>query len=151
MQLLETLQRRAAKLKCYRSRLLTLCMLPLMMQLEIIDILFFVTSIKHPTEWFDILEYITFSSASTWSSSKFKLVHTLSRIDRDRRFYFNRLPCLWNSLLSIDLNKSCYHTLYRLATHSSPSSRCIGMAYGTKVVDGWQESPQKFGPVNLPT
>ena len=112
IQLLETLQRRATKFilndykSCYRSRLLTLHMLPLMMQLEIIDILFFVTSIKHPTERFDILEYVTFSSASTRSSSKCKLVHTLSRINRDRHFYFNRLPRLWNSLPSIDLSQS---------------------------------------------
>ena len=112
MQLLETLQGRATKFilndykSCYRSRLLTLRMLPLMMQLEIIDILFFVTSIKHPTERFDILEYVTFSSASMWSSSKCKLVHTLARINHDRHFYFNRLPRLWNSLPSIDLNQS---------------------------------------------
>ena len=61
MQLLQTLQRRATKFilndykSCYRS-LLTLRMLPLMTHLEIIDILFFVTSIKHPTERFDILK-----------------------------------------------------------------------------------------------
>ena len=117
MQLLETLQRRATKFiltisyndykSCYRSRLLTLRILPLMMQLEIIDILFFVTIIKHLTERFDVSKYVTFSSASTRSSSKCKLVHTLSRINRDRHFYFNRLPRLWNSLPIIHFKSIC--------------------------------------------
>ena len=110
--LLETLQRRTTKFilndckSCYRSRLLTLRMLPLMMQLEIIHMLFFVTSIKHPTERFDILKYVTFPSESKRSSSKCTLAHTLSRKNRERHFYFHRLPCLWNSLPSIDLNQS---------------------------------------------
>ena len=93
-------------ISCYKSRLLTLRMLPLMMQLEMNDILFFITSIKNPTERFNILNYVTFSKASTRSSSKFKLVHNLSRTNQNRHFYFNRLPRLWNSLPSIDLDQS---------------------------------------------
>ena len=56
IQSIENVQRRATKfilhdyISCYKSRLLTLRMLPLMMQLEMNDIMFFITSIKNPTE-----------------------------------------------------------------------------------------------------
>ena len=105
---IENVQRRVTKFilrdyaSSYKSHLLTLHLLPLMMQFEINDILFFITSIKNPTKCFNILHYVTFSRASTRSSSKCKLVHNLSRTNRDRHFYFSRLPHLWNSLPTID-------------------------------------------------
>ena len=79
IQAIENVQRRATKFilhdyaSSYKSRLLTLHLLPLMMQFEINDILFFITSIKNPTKRFNILHYVTFSTASTRSSSKCKL------------------------------------------------------------------------------
>ena len=112
IQAIENVQRRATKFilhdyaSSYKSCLLTLHLLPLMMQFEINDILFFITSIKNPTKCFNILHHVTFSTASTRSSSKCKLVHNLSRTNRDRHFYFSRLPRLWNSLPTIDLNQS---------------------------------------------
>ena len=81
-------------------------MLPFMMQLELNDILFFVASIKNPTMSFDISEYVTFCSGSTRSSVGFKLVHSFSRNNKIKHFYFHRLPRLWNSLPTININQS---------------------------------------------
>ena len=71
---IENIQRRSTKYilndysSCYRSRLKELHILPLMMQFEINDILFFVTCLKNPTESFNILKYVNFSTNSTRSS-----------------------------------------------------------------------------------
>ena len=48
-----------------------------MMELEIADILFFIKSIKGPTEHFNILDFKVFT-CKTWSSSDLKLKHSLS-------------------------------------------------------------------------
>ena len=81
---IEQLQRRATKfilgckLSDYRSRLLALELLPLMMHYELADIMFFITNIKLPSESFNILEYVAFSTTNTRSSTT-KLIHTLAR------------------------------------------------------------------------
>ena len=112
IQSFENIQRRATKFitndysSSYKSRLVSLHMLPFMMQLELNDILFFVASIKNPTKSFDISEYVTFCSGSTRSSVSFKLVHSFSRNNKIKHFYFHRLPRLWNSLPTIDINQS---------------------------------------------
>ena len=67
IQSIENVQRRATKFivhdykSCYKSRLVALHLLPLMMQFELIDILFFISSLKCPTERFNIFQYVTFS------------------------------------------------------------------------------------------
>ena len=99
---------------CYRSCLIKLHMLPLMMQFEIADIMFFVTSIKSPSAHFNMLQHVNFSKVSTRSSSKFKLVHNLSRFNHVKHFYFNRLPRLWNSLPTIDTNQSVRSIKHKL-------------------------------------
>ena len=48
----------------------------------------------------------------TRSGSHMKLVQPLSKHSRDKQFYFNRLPSLWNSLPAIDLTLS-----YKLIKH----------------------------------
>ena len=112
IQSIENVQRRATKFilhdykSCYKSRLVALHLLPLMMQFELIDILFFISSLKCPTERFNIFQYVTFSATSTRVTSRHKLVHNLCRTNRDRHFYFNRLPRLWNSLPIIDVDQS---------------------------------------------
>ena len=74
IQRFENIQRRATKFitndysSSYKSRLVSLHMLPFMMQFELNDILFFVASIKNPTKSFDISEYVIFCSGSTRSS-----------------------------------------------------------------------------------
>ena len=80
--------------------------LPLMMQLELNDMMFFIRCLKEPTEAFRVSSYVTFSSHSTRSSIHLKLHHTLSRTNTLSHFYFNRIPRLWNSFPSIDLDLS---------------------------------------------
>ena len=110
---LESVQRRATKFILsnseinYRLRLLHLKLLPLMMVLEMNDVLFFVKSLKEPTNHFDITKYVTFCSGRTRLASHLKLRHVLATTNNSsRNFYFNRLPRLWNSLPLIDISQS---------------------------------------------
>ena len=109
---LENVQRRATKfilndyLSNYRFRLVNLNLLPLMMIFELNDIIFFIKCLKKPTEYFDILNYVTFCSSRTRSSTYFKLRHSLTKKNSVRHFYFNRLPRLWNSVPYIDVDQS---------------------------------------------
>lgn len=111
IKVLEDLQRRATKFilndfsSNYKSRLICLEILPLMMFFELNDIMFFVKSVKFPSPTFNILDYVSFANFKTRSSSS-KLKHTLSSTTSSAHFYFNRLPRLWNSLPFIDLNQS---------------------------------------------
>ena len=107
---LELVQRRATKFIMnystldYRNRLIHLNLLPLMIELELADIIFFVKSIKAPTDHFNIFDFVQFSSLHTRSSSNLKLKHSLSSNKFERNSYFNRIPRLWNSLPSVDIN-----------------------------------------------
>ena len=68
---LETVQRRASKFIIsnsamdYRDRLISLEMLPLMMEYEIADIMFLIKSLKNPSSHFNILDFITFNISNT--------------------------------------------------------------------------------------
>jgi len=85
----------------YRSRLIALKIL----QLELCDVMFFIRSLKGPTGAFNIYDHVTFHIGST-HSTHLKLKHVLSRTNCARHFYFNRIPRLWNSLPTIDLDQS---------------------------------------------
>ena len=78
----------------YRSRLIHLNILHLMMQLELYNIMFFVRCLKGPTDAFNIYDHVTFCTSSTHSSTHLKLQHTLSRTNSARHFYFNKIPRL---------------------------------------------------------
>ena len=107
---LETVQRRATKFITenqsldYQQRLLSLQMLPLMMEYEIADVLFFIKSLKAPSPRFNIEDYFSFSISKTRSSSYLKLRHAIPKCNLQGYFYFNRLPRLWNSLPLIDIS-----------------------------------------------
>ena len=110
---LENVQRRATRFilhnthSNYRDRLVDLQLLPLMMVLEINDIIFFIKSLKEPADHFDISTFVSFSSSQTRLASHFKLRHApTSTNSTARNFYFNRLPRLWNSLPLLDINQS---------------------------------------------
>ena len=112
---LEQIQRRATKYilndytSDYRSRLIILNVLPLSMLFELNDICFFVRSFKlreSPDQSFNILNHVSFSQNNTRSGTFNKLVQPPIKLNRDKQFYFNRLPRLWNSLPPIDLNLS---------------------------------------------
>ena len=91
----------------YKTRLLKLKLLPLMYLLDLSDVLFFIKFIKLPSDNFNILHFVSFSSSSnTRSSSHNKLNHNYSRSNVIRNSYFVRLPRLWNCLPPIVLNQS---------------------------------------------
>ena len=103
---LERVQRRATKFilndfsSDYKSRLVALQILPLMMQLEVNDIMFFIRCLQSPDDSvsFSISSFVSFCTGSSRSSAHLKLKHSLSRTNTISHFYFNRIPRLWNSL-----------------------------------------------------
>ena len=112
---IEHIQRRATKYilndytSDYRSRLIMLNLLPMSMLFELNDICFFVRSIQlceSPNHSFNISRYTSFSPNNTRSGTYKKLVQPPITHNRDKHFYFNRLPHLWNSLPPIDLSLS---------------------------------------------
>jgi len=111
IKLLENVQRRATKFilsdyhSDYKSRLIQIGILPLMYIYEIADILFFIKSIKHPSDKFDVLNYVHFSTISTRPAST-KLYPKTAHTNSITNSYFYRLPRLWNSLPIIDLSQS---------------------------------------------
>lgn len=109
---LERFQRRATKYilddysSDYRTRLSTLNLLPLMYRLELSDIMFFLSSLRHPTPQFNIMNHFSFCSSSTRSSSHSKLCHKYSSTCSSHHSFFARFPRLWNYLPTINLNQS---------------------------------------------
>ena len=109
---LEKVQKRATKFILndyslgYKNCLVAIHLPPLMYQFELKDLMFFIKSLKHPSVHFNIKDFISFSESNTRSSTYNKLIHTKSPTNSSRRFYFNRLPRLWNSLPPIDLDIS---------------------------------------------
>ena len=71
INMLERIQRQATKWilndyqSSYRCRLMSLHLLPLMYTYELNDIIFFIKSYKQPSFYFNINEYIEFSTSST--------------------------------------------------------------------------------------
>jgi len=109
ISLLEHAQRRATKYisdnyqSSYKSRLLSLKLLPLMYIYEINDIMFFIKSYKSPSDHFKISDYIKFSNRNTRSGTSFKMTHIRSSSNPPQNSYFCGLLHPWNSLLQIDL------------------------------------------------
>ena len=80
-------------------------LLPLMYTFELLDILFFIRSLKYPTPSFNISNCVTFNNSNT-RSSNIKLHHNILSNSICANSYFYRLPRLWNSLPVIDLTLS---------------------------------------------
>ena len=121
---MERIQRRSTKYilndytSDYKTRLLKLKLLPLMYLLDLSDELFFIKSIKSPSDHFNILHFVSFSSSNTRSSSHNKLNHNYSQSNKIRISYFVRLPSLWNSLPPIDLNQSNMRIYIYMGTYA---------------------------------
>ena len=103
IELIEKVQRRATKFihsdytSDYRTRLTQLGMLPLMYIYDISDILFFIKSLKTPTDKFNILNYVSFNTGSTRSSG-IKLHHKTAHTNAaTNSYFFTYLARLWNS------------------------------------------------------
>ena len=109
---IEKIQRRATKFilndfsSDYKSRLVSLGLLPLMFLYELFDILFFLKCLKFPESSFVVESYVTFSSLPTRSGSNTKLVHKYTSTSLARHSYFCRLARIWNALPPLDLSLS---------------------------------------------
>ena len=109
--LFEIVQKRATKwiledyTSDYKTKLVTLQLLPLMMTYELNDLSFFLKALQSPSQSFDILDYVSFCSSSTRLNGT-KLKHHSCHGSKHFHFYFNRLPQLWNSLPPPDSNLS---------------------------------------------
>ena len=121
--MLERIQRRATKWilndyqSSYRSRLVTLHLLPFMYVYEVNDIMFFIKSYKQQSSHFNITEYVQFSSSNMHFGSSEKMIHHRCSSNIAWNFYFHRLPHIWNSLPKMDLSLSTNtikHKLYNL-------------------------------------
>ena len=116
---LEKVQRRATKFilsdstSDYKTRLTQLGMLPLMYIFEIANIMFFINSIKNPSQRFNILNYIDFSISSTRSAGS-KLYRKTDSTNSTMNSYFYRLPKLWNCLPIIDLSWQLHEIKFKL-------------------------------------
>ena len=68
----------------------------------------YIKSLKHPSDSFNILDFVSFCSVSSRSAINQRLMFPSARITSPVQihFYFSRLPRLWNFLLHFDLNKS---------------------------------------------
>ena len=100
----------------YKERLLNCNLLPLMMEYEIRDILFFNKCVKTNDLPFNIHEFITFNTTTTRSATFFKLLHSRPRNRIQSNEYFNRFPRLWNSLPFIDIELSIFTLKDKLKT-----------------------------------
>ena len=96
-QALERLQQRASKyilnnyLLDYKSRLISINLLPITLWLELQDILLFLNLLKNPPDSFDLFEHIHFVNSVTRSSTAGRITassHCTPRLNSTRHFYF---------------------------------------------------------------
>ena len=123
---LERIQRRATKFILnnnqldYKSRLVSLRLLPLMYWLEMQDILFLVKCLQQPTANPEIANLVSFSSSITRAGqSGNKLKVNLNKTTSSRHFYTSRIVRLWNTfpVETIDLSKSFRTIKSRVREH----------------------------------
>ena len=76
----------------YKSRLMSLHNLPLIMLFELQDIIFFIMSLTGRSDLFNILDHALFASSHTKSTKFAKLCHQASKTDLVRHLYFRHLP-----------------------------------------------------------
>jgi len=98
----------------YKSRLIKLNLLPLMMQFEINYIKFFVKNLRDPSQSFNVMDFVEFCLGSTRSSTFLKLKRCMSKLNSVKHFYFNCLPRLWNPLPSMDPKDPLSATKHKL-------------------------------------
>lgn len=80
----------------YKECLIDLQLLPLMYHHNLRDVLFIVKCLLSPPDNFDILQYVSFSTHGTRSTSSDKLKVNFHRTSTTHHFYFNRVVKLWN-------------------------------------------------------
>ena len=78
-------------------------LLPLMYIYDLYDIMFFINSVKSPSDKFNILDYVEFTFGTTRSAG-LKLKHKSAPTNSVMNSYFYRIPRLWNSIPVINLS-----------------------------------------------
>ncbi len=120
IQSIEKIQRRATKYilnyytSDYKSRLLSLNMLPLMYWLDLQDLMFLV---KYAHDTIHIYQYVNFViNNRTRACTANKLQHKFARLSTTRQFYFIRIVRIWNALPKdiLDLSLSVHTNKVRL-------------------------------------
>ena len=101
----------------YKTRLLSLNLLPLMHWYELQDMMFLVKCFKNPMDNLIIHDYVEFVTSITRASSNGKLRHKFCRLSTPRHFYFNRIVHLWNLFPRIDLSLSLPSIKHLLLNH----------------------------------
>ena len=78
------------------------------MYLEYLDISFLLRCLKDAgsADSFNINSFVSFATQSTRAASHYKLSHSALLSTLSSRFYFHRLPHLWNMLPTFDLSLS---------------------------------------------
>ena len=108
---LERVQRRASKYVLS----VELGLLPLVTYLEYLDISFLLRCLKDAgSDSFNINSFVSFATQSTRAASHYKLSHSAPLSTLSSRFYFHRLPHLWNMLPTFDLSLSSTTLCIRL-------------------------------------
>ena len=108
IELIEKIQKQATKyILCdytsdYKSRLMRLNLLPLMYIYDLNDIMFFINSVKFPSDKFNILDF----TSGTTRLAGLKLKHKSAPTNNVMNSYFYRIPRLWNSISVINLSHS---------------------------------------------
>ena len=120
---LERVQRRASKYilqdytSSYKQRLVALNLLPLSLWLELLDLMFLVKCLLHPSDNFNILDYVSFVNSASRRATCGKLAYKYTRTSTSRHYYFNRVVRLWNAVPAIDLSKSLASIKARLTEY----------------------------------
>ena len=78
-------------------------LLPLMYIYDLNDIMFFYQLSKSPSDKFNILDYVEFTSCTTRSAG-LKLKHKFAPTNNVMNSYFYHIPRLWNSIPVINLS-----------------------------------------------
>ena len=86
----------------YKTRLLSLNLVPLMQWYELQDMIFLVKCLKNPMDNLIIHDHVEFVTSTTHASSNGKLRHKFCRLSTTGHFYFNRIVRLWNLFPWID-------------------------------------------------
>ena len=119
---IEKVQKRATKYilsdynSDYKLRLTRLKLFPLMYIYDLTDIIFFIKLLKSPSDKFNILDYVEFTSGHTRSAGV-KLKHKIASTNNVMNSYFYRLPRLWNSIPIVDLSHSLPTIKYKLKNY----------------------------------
>jgi len=81
------------------------------------DLMFFIKSLKFPTDNFNVSQYISFTNSNARSGDHLKLVHPRSTSALHHHFYFNCIARLWNYLPVLNLTLPAHITKKKIKSY----------------------------------